>query len=105
MWPATPSSKPKRENSRNAAARRCLRCVRSSSTELNEGGSGMCKLFSSAMPQSYDARANRRPSGPPAGVCLEMVEDCERLLGERVERVHIKCAGLALDHRVLEHLV
>ena len=26
MWPATPSSKPKRPKRRNAAARRCLRC-------------------------------------------------------------------------------
>ena len=31
MWPATPSSNPNRLNSRNAAARFCLRCRRSSS--------------------------------------------------------------------------
>ncbi len=30
MWPATPSSNPKRENSRKAPASRCLRCCRSS---------------------------------------------------------------------------
>ena len=32
MWPATPSSKPNFPNSRKPAARRCLRCWRSSST-------------------------------------------------------------------------
>src|SRR5437588_2141912 len=40
MWPATPSSKPKRENRRNAPARRCLRWRRSSSTEVKVGGIG-----------------------------------------------------------------
>src|SRR5205807_797590 len=40
MWPATPSSNRNREKRRNAAARRCLRCSRSSWTESNCGGSG-----------------------------------------------------------------
>ena len=35
MWPATPSSKPYFEKTRNAAARRCLRWRRSSSTEVH----------------------------------------------------------------------
>ena len=39
MWPATPSPNPKRPNSRNAAARRCLRCMRSSATSSNVGRS------------------------------------------------------------------
>ena len=38
MWPATPSSKPALLNSRKAAARRSLRCCRSSITEVKVGG-------------------------------------------------------------------
>ena len=37
MWPATPSSKPNLPKSRKPAARRCLRCRRSSSTVSNFG--------------------------------------------------------------------
>ena len=37
MWPATPSEKPKRPNSRSAPASFCLRCRRSSSTLANFG--------------------------------------------------------------------
>src|SRR4029077_13088592 len=40
MWPATPSSNAKRENSRNAAASMRLRCRRSSAAEANLGGWG-----------------------------------------------------------------
>ena len=36
-WPATPSLKPKRSNSRKAAAMRCLMWVRSSSGDENVG--------------------------------------------------------------------
>src|SRR5689334_4863260 len=40
MCPVTPSSKPNLENNRNEAARRSLRCRRSSSTLANLGGPG-----------------------------------------------------------------
>src|SRR5690242_14967685 len=40
MCPVTPSSKPNFENKRNEAARRSLRCRRSSSTLANLGGPG-----------------------------------------------------------------
>src|SRR4030095_2802061 len=43
MCPATPSSNPNLEKRRKAAASRCFRCSRSSSTELKVGGIGKLK--------------------------------------------------------------
>src|SRR5712664_1992608 len=48
MCPATPSSNPKREKSRNAAASIRLRCVRSSAAVANLGGRGMFNTFAGA---------------------------------------------------------
>ena len=47
MWPATPSEKPNRPNSRSAPASLCLRCRRSSSTVSKAGG---VSAISSAAP-------------------------------------------------------
>src|ERR1022692_2335325 len=41
MWPATPSSKPKRENSRNEAARRSFLCWRSCAGLEKTGACGV----------------------------------------------------------------
>src|ERR1700758_2417912 len=49
MCPATPSSKPNREKSRNPAARRSLRWRRSSSTVANCGGLGMANISSAVL--------------------------------------------------------
>ncbi len=51
MWPAVPSSKPKAPKIRKAAARRCLRCRRSSSTLANFGN--LCGLRSLPMGAAY----------------------------------------------------
>ena len=51
MWPAVPSSKPKAPKMRKAAARRCLRCRRSSSTLVNFGN--LCGLRSLPMGAEY----------------------------------------------------
>src|SRR5260370_25800592 len=49
MCPVTPSSKPNFENKRNEAARRSLRCRRSSSTVANLGGPGKLGFFTGAV--------------------------------------------------------
>src|SRR5713226_2000818 len=49
MCPVTPSSKPNFANSRNAAAKRSLRCRRSSSKEANFGGPGNPGFFTGAV--------------------------------------------------------
>src|SRR5437879_10566524 len=48
MCPATPSSNPKREKSRNAAASILLRCKRSSAAVANLGGRGMFNTLAGA---------------------------------------------------------
>src|SRR5882672_4053419 len=48
MCPATPSSNPKREKSRNAAASIRLRCTRSSAAVANLGGRGMFNTLAGA---------------------------------------------------------
>src|SRR5271156_5295740 len=45
MWPATPSTNPNFANKRNADARRCLRCSRSSPADLNVGMGGVWAIF------------------------------------------------------------
>src|SRR5579864_1270645 len=49
MWPVTPSSKPNFENKRNEAAKRSLRCRRSSATLANLGGPGKPGFFTGAV--------------------------------------------------------
>src|SRR5438309_8242151 len=50
MWPATPSSKPHLENMRKAAARRCLRWRRSSSTVAKVGGMRILSSGTTVLP-------------------------------------------------------
>ena len=70
MWPATPSSKPNRPKRRNAAARRCLRCRRSSSTVVQpENGKGWVvgsavTVTASTLPRRHAGPAGRRSGGP-----------------------------------------
>src|SRR5262245_20004907 len=102
MCPATPSSNPNLPNSRNPAARRSLRCSRSSSTLANVG---RYQRSSSAMANPFFVPAYSRPERGQALELLDRAVVVHEQPGGPGTDDDLRCVGGAgLERSLREHL-